>query len=60
MCVLILRGPQTPGELRSRTSHLHNFENLTDVDATLHKLSSREEPLVVKLSRLPGARKLAS
>ena len=56
MCVLILRGPQTPGELRSRTSHLHNFENLTDVDATLNKLSSREEPLVVKLPRLPGAR----
>jgi uncharacterized protein len=56
MCVLILRGPQTPGELRSRTSHLYNFEQLGDVENTLQNLSSREHPLVVKLARLPGAR----
>jgi uncharacterized protein YceH (UPF0502 family) len=56
MCVLILRGPQTPGELRSRTSHLYNFEQLSDVENTLQNLSSREQPQVVKLARLPGAR----
>jgi uncharacterized protein YceH (UPF0502 family) len=56
ICVLILRGPQTPGELRSRTSHLYNFEHLSDVENTLQNLSSRQHPLVVKLPRLPGAR----
>jgi uncharacterized protein YceH (UPF0502 family) len=56
LCVLILRGPQTPGELRSRTAHLHNFESLAEVDATLQKLASRDEPLVVKLPRQPGSR----
>jgi uncharacterized protein len=56
MCVLILRGPQTPGELRSRTSHLYGFEQLSDVENALQNLSSREQPLVVKLTRLPGAR----
>jgi uncharacterized protein YceH (UPF0502 family) len=56
MCVLNLRGPQTPGELRSRTSHLYNFEQLSDVENTLQNLSSRERPLVVRLARLPGAR----
>jgi uncharacterized protein len=56
MCVLILRGPQTPGELRSRTAHLHNFEQLSDVENTIQALATREQPLVVKLLRLPGAR----
>jgi uncharacterized protein YceH (UPF0502 family) len=56
MCVLILRGPQTPGELRSRTSHLYNFEQLSDVENTLQNLSSREKPLIVRVARLPGAR----
>jgi uncharacterized protein len=56
MSVLILRGPQTPGELRSRTSHLYNFEQLSDVETTLQSLSSRERPLVVRMARLPGAR----
>lgn len=56
MCVLILRGPQTPGELRARTAHLYNFEQLSDVEATLQSLSSRERPLVVKMARQPGAR----
>ncbi len=56
MCVLILRGPQTPGELRARTAHLHNFEQLNDVETTLQNLSSREEPLVVRLPRQSGSR----
>jgi hypothetical protein len=56
MCVLVLRGPQTPGELRSRTQHLHSFESLAEVEDLLQRLSSREEPLVVKLPRQPGSR----
>lgn len=56
MCVLILRGPQTPGELRSRTGHLYNFENLPEVETTLQDLSLREQPLVVKLPRQAGSR----
>lgn len=56
MCVLILRGPQTPGELRSRTSHLYNFENLSEVENSLQVLAQRQQPLIVKLARLPGAR----
>src|SRR5262245_2982740 len=56
MCVLILRGPQTPGELRSRSQHLHVFENLPEVESLLQGLASRAEPLVVKLPRQPGSR----
>ncbi|HMV49201.1 MAG TPA: YceH family protein [Blastocatellia bacterium] len=56
MAVLALRGPQTPGELRSRTAHLHNFENLPEVETTLQNLSLREKPLVVKLPRQAGSR----
>jgi uncharacterized protein YceH (UPF0502 family) len=56
MCVLILRGPQTPGELRSRTQHLRNFESLAEVETLLQGLSLREEPLIVKLPRQPGSR----
>ncbi len=56
MAVLMLRGPQTPGELRSRTAYLHNFESLPAVEETLQKLAARVEPLVAKLPRVPGAR----
>jgi uncharacterized protein YceH (UPF0502 family) len=56
MCVLILRGPQTPGELRARTAHLYSFDQLSDVEGVLNGLSSRDEKLVVKLPRQSGAR----
>lgn len=56
MCVLILRGPQTPGELRSRSQHLRAFESLAEVESLLQGLSLREEPLIVKLPRQPGSR----
>jgi hypothetical protein len=56
LCVLLLRGPQTPGELRSRTPHLHNFESLAAVEAALQRLSTRAEPLVKKLPRAPGTK----
>jgi uncharacterized protein len=56
MCVLILRGPQTPGELRSRTGHLLQFESLARVEEVLNDLASRQSPLVARLPRLPNAR----
>ncbi len=43
MCVLMLRGPQTPGEIRSRTDRLHAFEELSEVETTLEGLASRED-----------------
>jgi len=54
--VLLLRGPQTPGELRSRTPHLHNFESLAAVEESLQRLVTRAEPLVRKLPRAPGTK----
>jgi len=56
ICVLLLRGPQTPGELRSRTERLHEFTEIGDVIAALQKLMEREPPLVALLPRQPGAR----
>src|SRR5437899_5008209 len=49
--VLLLRGPQTPGELRGRTERLHRFEELSDVQGTLQKLMQREPPFVKMLAR---------
>jgi uncharacterized protein YceH (UPF0502 family) len=56
MCVLLLRGPQTPGELRGRTERMHRFETLDDVQAALQKLMQREPPLVKVLPRQPGTK----
>ena len=54
VCVLMLRGPQTVGEVRGRTGRLHNFADLGEVEATLDGLAKREEPLVTKLPRQAG------
>jgi len=57
ICVLFLRGAQTPGELRSRTNRLCKFADMQEVESTLRSLMEREEgPLVVKLPREPGRR----
>jgi uncharacterized protein YceH (UPF0502 family) len=56
MCVLLLRGPQTPGELRGRTERMHRFEEIGDVIAGLEKLMQREPALVVVLPKQPGSR----
>lgn len=56
LCVLLLRGPQTPGELRSRTERMYRFEALDDVQATLQKLMQREPPLTSMLPRQPGTK----
>lgn len=57
VCELLLRGPQTPGELRSRASRLCPLKDVTEVDAALHSLAEREDgPFVVQLPREPGKR----
>ena len=56
VCVLLLRGPQTPGELRGRSERLYRFETLDDVEAALHKLTERQPPLVKMLPRQPGTK----
>jgi uncharacterized protein YceH (UPF0502 family) len=57
VCELLLRGPQTPGELRSRAARMAEFSDVTQVEAALEALSSRESgPLVQKLVREPGRR----
>jgi uncharacterized protein YceH (UPF0502 family) len=56
MCVLLLRGPQTPGELRGRTERMHRFEELSDVQSVLQRLMQREPPLVTMLTRQPGTK----
>lgn len=57
VCVLLLRGPQTPGELRTRTNRLAEFSNVDEVEATLEGLTDHNgEQLVVKLPREPGKR----
>jgi len=56
LCEMLLRGPQTPGELRSRCERLCHFESVEQVEATLSDLSNRDEPLVVRLPRQPGKR----
>jgi uncharacterized protein len=56
ICVLLLRGPQTPGELRGRTERMHRFEELDDVLSTLQRLIQRDPPLVKVLARQPGTK----
>lgn len=55
MCVLMLSGPQTVGEIRTRGSRFYDFSGLEEVEETLRKLAAREDdPLVIKLPRMPG------
>jgi uncharacterized protein YceH (UPF0502 family) len=54
IAVLMLRGPQTVGEIRGRTDRLHEFSGLGEVQEALDKLAQREEPLVVRLERQVG------
>ena len=56
LCVLLLRGPQTPGELRGRTERMYKFDDLGMVESALHRLMDREPPLVMKLPRQPGTK----
>lgn len=56
MTLLLLRGAQTPGELRTRCGRMHSFGNVDDVEAILMRLSEGTDPLVRELARRPGHR----
>lgn len=58
VCVLMLRGAQTLGELRERTGRLYEFSGLGEVNENLDNLMRRDEPLVVKLERQPGQKEV--
>ncbi|PWT87865.1 MAG: DUF480 domain-containing protein [Blastocatellia bacterium] len=59
VCALMLRGSQTPGELRSNAGRLHEFSSLEEIESTLNDLTSHDgEPLVVRLSRQPGQKEV--
>jgi uncharacterized protein YceH (UPF0502 family) len=58
LCELLLRGPQTPGELRTRASRMHPFEDLESVHSALQRLGKREPPLVTVLPRQPGTKEV--
>ena len=58
MCVLMLRGPQTAGEIRTRTARLFEFRDVPHVEVTLQTLIDLTDPLVVQLPRQPGQKEL--
>ncbi len=58
ICVLLLRGPQTPGELRGRTERMHRFLELDEVQTALRRLMERQPPLVKALPRQPGTKEV--
>jgi uncharacterized protein YceH (UPF0502 family) len=60
LCILLLHGPQTLGEIRGRTERLFQFESLEQIEQTLQRLSDREDPLIQKLPRQTGAKRRAT
>jgi uncharacterized protein YceH (UPF0502 family) len=58
MCVLMLRGPQTVGEIRTRTARLYDFTSLEEVEIALNALTGGEFPRVVQLPRQPGQKEV--
>ncbi|HEV7523144.1 MAG TPA: YceH family protein [Candidatus Angelobacter sp.] len=58
LCVLLLRGPQTPGELRGRGERMHRFEDLDEVLSGLQQLMRRDPPLAKALGRRPGTKEI--
>jgi uncharacterized protein YceH (UPF0502 family) len=56
VCVLLLRGPQTPGEIRGRTDRMYHFDALEDIISTLDRLAQRDPPLACILPRQPGTK----
>ncbi len=58
ICLLLLRGPQTPGELNTNSARLFDFESLEEVQEILDKLASGEQPFVLQLPRRPGQKEV--
>ncbi|MBW0281067.1 MAG: DUF480 domain-containing protein [Shewanella xiamenensis] len=56
ICLLLLRGPQTPGELRTRSNRLHDFKDVLEVEACIKQLMERDKPVLAQLPREPGKR----
>lgn len=56
LCELMIRGPQTIGELRTRAERLHPFDSLQDAEAVVRELADNDPPLLVELPRQPGSR----
>jgi len=56
LCVLLLRGPQTVGEIQTRTERMAKFADTAEVQDTLERLAERSHPLVVRMGRAPGQR----
>ena len=56
VCLLLLRGPQTPGELRTRSNRLHDFKDVLEVEACIKQLMQRDKPVLAQLPREPGKR----
>jgi hypothetical protein len=56
LCLLLLRGPQTPGELRGRAERMYRFDDLDQVQSALQRLMNREPPLAAVLPRQPGTK----
>lgn len=54
LCLLLLRGPQTPGELKSNSGRLHSFSDLSEVHEALQSLKDADNPFIVELARKPG------
>ncbi|TAN45423.1 MAG: DUF480 domain-containing protein [Nitrospirae bacterium] len=54
LCELLLRGPQTTGELRGRADRMHSFSGLDEVENIMNRLAEREDPLIIKLPRQVG------
>jgi len=58
LCPLMLRGPQTPGELKTNAHRLYDFDDLDDIQYTLQRLAEHDPPLVVALPRQPGQKEI--
>ena len=56
LTLLMLRGPQTPGQLRARSGRLHPFDDLAEIDASLREMAAGDSPLAVELERRPGTK----
>jgi uncharacterized protein YceH (UPF0502 family) len=58
LCPMMLRGPQTPGELKTNAHRLFEFDDLDDIQYTLQRLAEHEPPLVMSLPRQPGQKEV--
>lgn len=58
MCLLMLRGPQTPGELNTNSGRLHEFESIEEVQEVLERLTTTEPPFILQLPRRPGQKEV--